>query len=159
MNDSPLTGEEVGNAFYSLMTIKSLGYNDISFNGINNVFDFIAELLRYIFSNSLTQRIFLEDIKIVRITPIYKSVDKENVVNYSVLPCFLKILEKIMYNRLYLHLTENNLLCKKLFGFQKGHCTDHVIVQLADQIHEMFNNNNYTLGVFIGLSKVKHLTL
>ena len=107
------------------MTIKSPGYNDISFNGINNVFDFIAELLRYIFSNSLTQRIFLEDIKIARITPIYKSVDKENVVNYSVLPCFLKILEKIMYNRLYLYLTENNLLCKKLFGFQKGHCADH----------------------------------
>ena len=53
MND-----EEVRNAFYSLKTNKSPGYDDISFNGINNVFDFIVEPLRYIFSNSLAQGIF-----------------------------------------------------------------------------------------------------
>ena len=43
----------------------------------------------------------------------------------TVLPCFSKILERTMYNRLYLYLTENNLLYKKQFGFQKGHSTDH----------------------------------
>ena len=58
MNDASLTVEEVRNAFYSLKTNKSLGYDDISFNAINIVFDFIVEALRYIFSNSLTQGIF-----------------------------------------------------------------------------------------------------
>ena len=58
-----------------------------------------------------------------------------------------------MYNRLYLYLTENNLLYNKQFGFQKRHSTDHAILQLADQIHEMFNKNIFTLGVFIDLSK------
>ena len=58
-----------------------------------------------------------------------------------------------MYNRLYSYLTENNLLCNKRFGFQKGHSTDHAIVQLAEQIYEMFNQNIYTPGVFIQLSK------
>ena len=51
--------------------------------------------------------------EIARVTTIYKGGDKENVANYkpiSVLPCFSKTLEKIMYNRLYLYLTENNLL-------------------------------------------------
>ena len=113
MNDSPLTDEEVRNPFHSLKTNKSPGYDDISFNAINNVFDFIVEPLQYIFSNSLAQGIFPEEMKIARITPIYKSGDKENVVNcrpISVLPCFSKILERIMYNRLYLHSTENNLL-------------------------------------------------
>ena len=71
----------------------------------------------------------------------------------SVLPRSSKILEKIMYNRLYLYLTENNLLYNKQFGFQKRHSTDHAILQLADQIHEMFNENIFTLGVFIDLSK------
>ena len=58
--------------------------------------------------------------------PKYKGGDKENVVNYrpiSALPYFPKILEIIMYNRLYLYLTENNLLYKKQFGFQKGNST------------------------------------
>ena len=44
-----------------------------------------------------------------------------------------------MYNRLYIFLTESNLLYNKQFGFQKEHFTDHAIIQLADQIHEMFN--------------------
>ena len=51
MNDAPLTSEEVRNVFYSLKTNKSPGHDDISFNAINIVFDFIVEPLRYIFSN------------------------------------------------------------------------------------------------------------
>ena len=94
--------------------------------------------------------------KITRITPIYKGGDKENVVDcrpISVLPCFSKKIEGIMYNRLCLYLIGNNLLYNKQFGFQKGHSTDHAIFQLADQIHQMFNKNIYTLGVCIDLSK------
>ena len=59
-----------------------------------------------------------------------------------------------MYKRQYLYLAENNLLHKKPFVFQKGHSIDHAIVQLADQIHKMFNKYIYTLGVLIDLSKV-----
>ena len=44
------------------------------------VFDSLVEPLRYIFSNSLAQEIFLEEMKIARITPIYKGGDKENIV-------------------------------------------------------------------------------
>ena len=156
MNEAPLTDEEVRNTFYPLKTNKNPGFDDISFNAINNVFDFIVEPLRYRLSSSLAQGIFLEEIKIAQITPIYKGGDKENVVNYSaisVLSCFSKMLERIMYNRLYVYLTENNLLCNKQFGFQKEHSTDHAIVQLPYRIHEMFNKKIYTLGVFIDLFK------
>ena len=156
MNDVPLTDAEVRNTFYSMKTNKSPGYDGISFNATNNVFDFTVEPLRYIFSNSLTQGIFPEEMKITRKTPIYKGGDKENTVNYrpiSVLPCFSKILKRIMYNRLYLYLNENNLLYNKQFGFKQGHSTDHAIVQLTDRIHEMFNKNIFILGVFIDLSK------
>ena len=71
----------------------------------------------------------------------------------SVLPCFSKILERIMHNRLYSYLVNKKILYSKQFGFQKGHSTEHAIAQLADQIHKSFENDNYTLGVFIDLSK------
>ena len=45
-----------------------------------NLFDSLVEPLRYIFSNSLAQEIFLEEMKIAQITPIYKGGDKENIV-------------------------------------------------------------------------------
>ena len=38
-------------------------------------------------------------------------------------------------------------------GFNLAVSTEHAILQLANQIRESFENNLYTLGVFIDLSK------
>ena len=70
MNNAPLADEEERNVFYFLKTYKSPGYDDISFNAINNISDFIVEPLRYIFSNSLAHGIFPEEMKITQITPL-----------------------------------------------------------------------------------------
>ena len=77
-----------------------------------------------------------------------------NYRKISVLPCFSKILERVMYNRLYKYLLDTNILYKKQFGFRERHSTDHAILQLVDQIHNNFEQNNFTLEVFIDLSKV-----
>ena len=61
-----------------------------------------------------------------------------------------------MYNCLYKYLLDSNILFKKQFGFQprfEGHATDHAALQLVDQTHNNFEQNNFTLGVFIDLSK------
>ena len=58
-----------------------------------------------------------------------------------------------MYNRLYKYITDNNILYKKQFGFQTGHSTEHAKIQLVDQINSNFEKDQYTLGVFIDLSK------
>ena len=57
---------------------------------------------------------------------LFKSGDAENVTNYrpvSVLTVFSKVLEKIMYNRIYKHLKTSNLLFDKQFGFQLNNST------------------------------------
>ena len=38
--------------------------------------------------------------------------------------------------------------------FQKDHFSDQTIVHLVDQIYEIFENDYYTLAVFIDFSKV-----
>ena len=94
--------------------------------------------------------------KIAKVTPVFKGGDSADLSNYrpiSVLPCFSKILERLMYNRLYKHLSNSKILYPKQFGFQKGHSTDHALLQLVDQIYESFERNEYTIGVFIDLSK------
>ena len=40
-----------------------------------------------------------------------------------------------------------------MFYIQNGASADHAVGQLDDQIIESFENNKYTLGVFIDLSK------
>ena len=87
---------------------------------------------------------------------LYKADNSSNVSNYRpifVLPCFSKMLERLMYNRLQKYLKDQNILYDKQFGFQTGHSTDHAIAQLVNQIYEAFEKNEYTFGVFIDLSK------
>ena len=41
----------------------------------------------------------------------------------------------------------------KQFGFQKSYYADDAIVQLVSQIHEAFEQNRFTVDVFIDLGK------
>ena len=89
-------------------------------------------------------------------TPIYKAGDNSDISHYrpiSVLPCFSKILERLMYNRLYKYLKENNILYEKQFGFQGGYSTRDAIFQLVDNIFDSFEKEQFTIGFFIDLSK------
>ena len=65
----------------------------------------------------------------------------------ALMPSFILLLVCVMHNRLYKYLIKNNISYCKQFGFQRGHSTDHAVVQLVDQIIEYFENNKYTLGV------------
>ena len=79
--------------------------------------------------------------KIAKVTPVFKGGNSAGLSNYrpiSVLPCVSKILERLMYNRLYKHLSSSKILYPKQFGFQKSHSTDHALFQLIDQIYESF---------------------
>ena len=59
-----------------------------------------------------------------------------------------------MYNWLYKYLCDEKLFYSKQSGFQKGRSTDHaIIIYIVDQIYKPFERDNYTLGVFIDLSK------
>ena len=93
--------------------------------------------------------------KIAKTTPVFKSGKKEILTNYrpiSILSCFSKILERIMYNEVYNYLNDNILLFREQYGFRKGHSTDHALIKLIDSIYDSFNQNKYTLGVFTDLS-------
>ena len=58
-----------------------------------------------------------------------------------------------MYNRLYNHLSDNNALYRKQFGFQENQLTEHSIVRLVDKINCSFEKTVYTGGISIDLSK------
>ena len=64
-----------------------------SFNIIKKCFGVLCEPLIYLFQ-----------LKIAKVAPIYKAGDSSDISNYrptSVLPSFPKILERLMYNSLY----------------------------------------------------------
>ena len=103
MESQPLSINELKDAFFSLKINKSPGHDGVSFNVIKKCFGELCEPLKYLFNLSIVKGIFPDDLKIVKVTPIYKADNSSNISNYrsiSVLPCFSKMLERIMYNRL-----------------------------------------------------------
>ena len=79
----------------------------------------VFEPMKYIFNLSIVKGIFPDQLKISKVTPLFKKGDNALMDNYrhiSVLPCFSKVLERIIYNRLYSFICENNILYEKQFS-------------------------------------------
>ena len=68
---------------------------------------------------------------------MYKKGDKTLIANYrpiSLQPVFSKIFEKVIYKRLYYHLTSNNILVKEQFSFRCNNSTETAIYTLINNI-------------------------
>ena len=119
--ENPLTINELKDAFFPLKTNTSPGHDGISFNVIINCFGPLSTPLLSIFNSSLQTGIFQDELKIARVTPIYKTGDENDFGNYvpiSVLPCFSKILERIVYKRLYNYFSENQIYIRNNLAFK-----------------------------------------
>ena len=148
MGKTNLTEDEVKEALRSLKPNRSPGYDNTSSNVVNETSDILFTPLKYIFNLSLQQGIFPENLKIAKVSPIYKKDEEFLLTIYrpiSVLPCFSKLLKRIMYNRLFKYLSENSILCEKQFGFQTSHSTEHAILLLVNQLYQSFDESKFEL--------------
>ena len=79
--------------------------------------------MQYLFNLSFEKSIFPDSLKLAKVTSVFKAGNNTELHNYrpiSVLPCFSKILEHVMYNRLCKYLLDSNILYKKqLFASRK----------------------------------------
>ena len=154
--EKPLKENGFKLAFFALKTNKSPGHDKFYVNFIRKLYHALKIQLMNYFSLSLKKGIFPEKVKIAKVSPIFKKGNKSILSNcrpISVLPCFSKNLERIMCNRLYAFLAENNILFNRQFGFRSDHSTEHALLELIDQIGNLFNDKSYFLGIFIDLSK------
>lgn len=71
----------------------------------------------------------------------------------SLLSIFSKIIEKLMYKRLYRFLEVHDILYSLQFGFRNGHSTDHALVKVTENIKFSIDNNRLACGIFIDLQK------
>ncbi|XP_065650648.1 uncharacterized protein LOC136078773 [Hydra vulgaris] len=150
-----LSLNELQASFNALKINKSAGFDDINVNVLKAVFDVIKLALFFIFNLSITTGILSCQLKIARVIPVYKNGDDSILSNYRPIPilsCFSKLLERIMYNRLYSYLEKHNILYNKQFGFRKGHLTHDAVTDLARRLLDGFVKKSYTLGLFIDLS-------
>ena len=99
---------------------------------------------------------FPESLKLGRVTAVHKKGEASNVNNYrpvTVLSVISKILERLMYNRLYHYLDSSDLLSESQFGFRKGKSTQHAILKFLSKIYYNLDQNEIPVGIMYDLSR------
>ena len=116
----------------------------------------MAKHLAGFFNWFLENGIFPKILKLGTISPIFKKGDPRYLDNYrpvSTLPIFGKILEKIIYSRLYDFLTAFDAIYDRQFGFRRMHSTCHAVNYSVNHILQKVEERNHVIGIFIDLSK------
>ena len=150
----------------SSLNNSSAGYDDMPASIMKKCIDEYITPLTYLINYSIRQGVFLDELKIAKIIPIFKSGNEQCTNNYrpiSVLPFFSKIYEKVMANFLTNFLDANDLLYNSQFGFRHNHSTSHAIITLIEKISRALDTGKTVCGIFIDFRKafdvIPHKTL
>ena len=87
---------------------------------------------------------------------MHKKDSKLDFSNYrpiSLLSNVEKILEKLMYNRIYKFFSDNNLIYSLQFGFRQKYSTVHTLTSLTESIRKYLDEGNIGCGIFVDLQK------
>jgi hypothetical protein len=153
---TPTTDEEIIRIIKQLKPKTSCGFDNINSKIIKLSNMTIALPLAHIINLSLSHGIVPNQMKLAKVIPIYKDKETNLIKNYrpiSLLPSFSKILEKVVYKRLYNYFQEYNLLYSSQYGFRKNFSTELAILEFQNSIIKYIQNKKHCLGLFLDLSK------
>ena len=108
---TPCSEKEISDLIQKLPAKTSSGYDNINNVLLKRIGYCIVSPLTTIFNESLTMGIFPDVMKLADVVPLYKAKEKFLETNYrpiSLLTTMSKILEKVVYNRVYTFLNDNN---------------------------------------------------
>ena len=94
--------------------------------------------------------------KIAKVTPLKKAGNTNDVSNLrpvSLLPITSKLIEKIVHNRIYKFLENNDILDKRQGGFRPNHSTSNTTATFIDDIYTAMNNNQVLIATYIDAMK------
>ncbi len=119
---------EVLKLLSTLKTSKATGHDKISPKLLKDSADIITKPLTQIFNKSILVEIFPDDLKIVIISPFYKTGNKTGVrklqTNFGALRCSKNFnFEAIISQQLSNYLKINGVIVNEQFGFRTKHST------------------------------------
>ena len=140
------------------------GLNQNKASGPNSIPPKILSLLKYdipkplcmIFNLSFCTGIHPDILRIAKTIPVFKKGSRLQVSNYrpiSLLSNINKILEKLVYSRLYKFLSDNNCFYNLQFGFRAKHSVNHALINITESIRHALDNQEFACGVFVDFQK------
>ena len=109
-----------------------------------------------IFNLSISIKIFPDDLKVLKVAPVYKSGERENLNNYrpiAVLPTIARVFNKLLYRQLYSYLMNSKSLDDRQFGFRSLHSTALALGKSTDYWLMNIDNGKLNSSIFLGIRK------
>ena len=158
--NSPFLMHELQAAIETLKG-SSAGHDEIHNLMLKNLPSHYLNWSLEIINNSFLNSIIPNDWKLATIIPILKPEknrsDPSSYRPISLLPCFGKLLEKLVCARLTYFIEQNNCLNISQGGFRKKLCTQDQIAIYENAIRTAINKRQFCLSVFIDLSSAYDL--
>jgi hypothetical protein len=135
---------------------KAAGVDGLAVRACKVISRYISEPLTHIFNNAVDEGHFPTDLKIGRITPIYKKGDKTDTENYrpvTVLNIISKVFERLLNYQLYEYLDTNSKLSDTQHGYRKGKNCQTAIVEFLDYIYQEIDKGRIPIGTFYDLTR------
>ena len=147
---------EIKSIIKSFDVKKATGPNSIDNFILSMLMEDISLPLSQIFNLSLSTGVHPDLFKISKTIPIFKKGSRLQVCNYrpiSLLSNLNKILEKLVFSRMYRFLEDYNCIYSLQFGFRAKHSTNHALIDITEKIRNALDNKNHVCGVFVDLQK------
>ena len=135
---------------------KSCGHDNISNILLKEIIGDISGVLCVVFNKSLHLGEFQSIMKLTEVVPLYKSKEHYLETNYrpiSLLTTISKVLEKIIYTRVYTFLQNTGQLYENQYGFRAAHSCEHAIGQVISRVVKGLENKLNSVCVLLDLSK------
>ena len=139
-----------------IKTSKSTGLTNIPACLLKDGCNALAKPLTILMNRSLAEGSIPSEWKHAIVTPVHKSGSKTDAANYrpiSVLPVFVKILERAVHNMVYRYLQDNQLLSTYQSGFRPLHSTGTCLIDTTNKLLLNIDRGLLTGMVFLDLSK------
>ena len=140
----------------NINTNKSSGIQNIATWILRESFLTVPDIIADIINTSFVQCECPNTWKIANVIPLQKEGNKQLVTNLrpvSLLPVQSKIIEKIVHNRIFEHLTNHDLLCKEQGGFREGCSTLSTAALFVNEICKALNDKKYTIVAYLDIKK------
>ena len=115
----------------------------------------ISRRVTLILNQCLTNGIFPDKLKIVKVVPIHKSDDDTMFNNYrpiSILPTLSKVFEKVIFNQVHEHFHVNKLYFSNQYGFRKKHSTELAVLEVLYRITYQLDQGMTPINIYLDLS-------
>ena len=93
------------------------------------------------------------------VCPIYKAKDPTVFSNYRpifLFSIFLRIFERLMYDRIFEYLNKHKMLNKFLFGSRNMHSTFMTLITLLDNLRNVLDGGKCAVEIFLDFQKTFH---